>query len=133
MTMVYVQNKDGKPLMPTTRYCYVRLLLKEKKARVVCTTPNRHKAIEQKSDSLEEFREAYGDAAVSQLTVRPHLPQYKDMTRIMPGAVMDFNGSIGVMQSSIVGSFYKSTKGHKATPRRCVLLAQNTGMVFISA
>lgn len=39
MTMVYVQNKDGKPLMPTTRYCYVRLLLKEKKARVVCTTP----------------------------------------------------------------------------------------------
>ena len=39
MAMVYVQNKDGKPLMPTTRYCYVRLLLKEKKARVVCTTP----------------------------------------------------------------------------------------------
>ena len=39
MTMVYVQNKDGKPLMPTTRYCYVRLLLKENKARVVCTTP----------------------------------------------------------------------------------------------
>ena len=39
MTMVYVQNKDGKPLMPTTRYCYVRLLLKEKKARVVNRTP----------------------------------------------------------------------------------------------
>lgn len=39
MTMVYVQNKDGKPLMPTTRYCYVRLLLKEKKARVVSRTP----------------------------------------------------------------------------------------------
>lgn len=27
MTMVYVQNKDGKPLMPTTRYCYVRLAI----------------------------------------------------------------------------------------------------------
>ena len=39
MTMVYVQNKDGKPLMPTTRYCYVRLLLKEKKARVVSRIP----------------------------------------------------------------------------------------------
>ena len=39
MAMVYVQNKDGKPLMPTTRYCYVRLLLKENKARVVSTTP----------------------------------------------------------------------------------------------
>ena len=94
---------------------------------------NRHKAIEQKSDSLEEFREAYGNAAVSQLTVKPHTPQYKDMARIMPGAVMDFNGSIGVMQSSIVGSFYKPTKGHKATPKKCVLLAQNAGMVFIPA
>ena len=94
---------------------------------------NRHKAIEQKSDSLEEFREAYGDAAVSQLTVRPHLPQHKDMTRIMPGAVMDFNGTIGVMQSSTVGSFYKSTEGHKSTPRKCVLLMRNAGMVFIPA
>lgn len=55
------------------------------------------------------------------------------MTRIMPGAVMDFNGTIGVMQSSIVGRFYKSTKGYKATPRRCVLLAQNAGMVFLPA
>ena len=42
MAMVYVQNKDGKPLMPTTRYCYVRLLLKEKKARVVLHYPVYH-------------------------------------------------------------------------------------------
>lgn len=94
---------------------------------------NRHKATEQKSDSLEEFREAYGDDAVSKLTVKPHSSQHKNMTRIMPGAVMDFNGTVGVMQSSIVGSFYKSTKGHRATPRKSILLAQNAGMVFIPA
>lgn len=104
--------------------------------KVVAT--NRHKAIEQRSDSLEEFREAYGDAAVSQLTVRPHSPQYKDMNRIMPGAVMDFNGTIGVMQCSGGRNngkveFFKSTKGNKTTPKKCVLLAQNAGMVFIPA
>ena len=99
--------------------------------KVVAT--NRHKATEQKSDSLEEFREACGDDAVSKLTVKPHPSQHKNMTRIMPGAVMDFNGTVGVMQSSVVGSFYKSTKGHGATPRKSILLAKNTGLVFIPA
>lgn len=97
--------------------------------KVVATS--RCKATEQKSDSLEEFRENCGNAVVSQLTVKPHLSQHKDMTRIVPGAVIDFDGTVGVMQSSIVGQFFKSTKGHKATPRRSVLFAQNAGMVFI--
>lgn len=35
MTTVYVLSKNGKPLMPTTRCGHVRVLLKEKKARVV--------------------------------------------------------------------------------------------------
>ena len=39
MTVVYVQNKDGKPLMPTTRCSHVRHLLKAGKARVVEITP----------------------------------------------------------------------------------------------
>ena len=39
MTVVYVLNKEGKPLMPTTRYCHVRILLKQKKARVVGMNP----------------------------------------------------------------------------------------------
>lgn len=99
---------------------------------------NRHKAIEQKSDSLEEFREAYGDAAVSQLTVRPHSPQYKDMARIMPGAVMDFDGLVGVFKGSSgrnngVPNYYNSTKGARVLTKRCALLAKNVGMVFIPA
>lgn len=39
MATVYVLNKDGKPLMPTTRCGHIRHLLKEKKARVVRTNP----------------------------------------------------------------------------------------------
>ena len=37
--MVYVLNKDGKPIMPTTRHGKVRRLLKEGKAHVVSTVP----------------------------------------------------------------------------------------------
>lgn len=37
--MVYVISKSGKPLMPTKRYAKVRILLKEKKAKVVQIKP----------------------------------------------------------------------------------------------
>lgn len=37
--MVYVISKSGKPLMPTTRYRHVRILLKEKRAYPVCNHP----------------------------------------------------------------------------------------------
>ena len=39
MSTIYVLNKDGKPLMPTTRGGRVRHLLKERKARVVQSKP----------------------------------------------------------------------------------------------
>lgn len=42
MDMVYVLNKDGKPLMATTRGGRVRYLLKANKARVVSSTPVYH-------------------------------------------------------------------------------------------
>ena len=44
---------------------------------------------------------------------------------------MGFDCKVGVMQSLIVGSFYKSTSGNKSTPRKCKLLVQNAGIVFI--
>lgn len=37
--MVYVQDIDGKPMMPTTRHGKVRRLLKDKKAVVVNLCP----------------------------------------------------------------------------------------------
>ena len=37
--MVYVQDIDGKPMMPTTRHGKVRILLKDKKAVVVNLCP----------------------------------------------------------------------------------------------
>ena len=37
--MVYVLNQNGRPLMPTEDHRMVRMLLKEKKAKVVRRTP----------------------------------------------------------------------------------------------
>lgn len=37
--MVYVTNSNGQPLMPTNRYAKIRILLKEKKAKVVNLKP----------------------------------------------------------------------------------------------
>ena len=37
--MVYVLNKNGKPLMPTDRYGHIRWLIKNKKAVPVCNNP----------------------------------------------------------------------------------------------
>ena len=97
---------------------------------------NRNKATEQKSDSLQEFRNIHSDVVVSQLTVKPHPPQYKDMNRIMPGAVMNFDGTVGILQGSQgrhngIPDYYNNTKGGRALIKRCVPLAQNTGIVFI--
>jgi N6-L-threonylcarbamoyladenine synthase len=39
MSLVYVQNKKGKPLMPTQDNRLVRILLSEKKAKVVRMSP----------------------------------------------------------------------------------------------
>ena len=39
MYYVYVLNKEGKPLMPTTRYRHIRILLKNKLASVVNNKP----------------------------------------------------------------------------------------------
>ena len=102
--------------------------------KVVAT--NRNKAIEQKSDSLQEFRDANGDAIVSQLTVKPHPPQYKDMNRIMPGAIMNFDGTVGILQCSQgryngMPNYYNNTKGERVLIKKCVLFAQNAGIVFI--
>ena len=44
---------------------------------------------------------------------------------------MGFDCKVGVMQSLIVGSFYKSTSGNKSTPIKYKTIAQNASIVFI--
>ena len=49
----------------------------------------------------------------------------------MPEAVMDFDGKVVVMQSSMKPSYYNHTKGERILTKRCVFLTQNTGIVFV--
>ena len=53
--MVYVQDIDGKPMMPTTRHGKVRRLLKENKAVVVNTCPFTIKLTYKTSDYKQEI------------------------------------------------------------------------------
>ena len=97
---------------------------------------NRHKAMEQKSDSLEEYREAHGEQAVCQLTVKPHPPAYKDMLRVMPGSLLaDNRGHIFTLIRSDgkhngIADYFVDTQGIKHLAKRCILLQKNQGMIF---
>ena len=49
---------------------------------------------------------------------------------------MNFDGTVGILQSSMwrynnMPQYYNNTKGERVLIKRCVLLAQNTGIVFI--
>ena len=58
------------------------------------------------------------------------------MNRIMPGVVINFDGIVGVLQGSTglyngMPQYYNNIKGGRVLIKRCVLLAQNTSIVFI--
>ena len=49
---------------------------------------------------------------------------------------MSFEGIVGVLQESQgryngMPNYYNNTKGERVLTKRCVLLAQNTGIVFV--
>ena len=95
---------------------------------------NRHKATEQKTDSLEEYVNNGGD--VTNLTIKEHKPTYRDMNRWMPGSVVNFNGAIDILQRSAgfhYGhvDYYISTQRIKSRPQNPVIIAHNNVLVFI--
>ena len=107
-----------------------------KDGKLVAT--NRHKRAEQKPDSLDEYRKTHSQAYISELTVKEHSPQYKDMSRIMPGALMRdtatsrlfvMNNSEGRHNGKV--DYYISTDMSKHWASRCQSVRYNTGLVFI--
>ena len=104
-----------------------------------CVAINRHKATEQKEDSFEEYVKQGG--RTDNLTVEKHPPIYKQMDRIMPGALMlvdnkyykVLKGSTGryKTKSGSVPQYYNFMDGSKSTPKHCKLLLQNSGIVYL--
>lgn len=67
--MVYVQDINGKPMMPTTRHGKVRRLLKDKKAVVVNLCPFTIKLMYVTSDYKQEIvHRIFSEAVLSRRT-----------------------------------------------------------------
>ena len=97
---------------------------------------NRHKAIGQKDDSLEEFRKTHSQQEVSSLTVKDHKPIYKDRQRFMPGGVYLFNGRVHTLRSSLgrhngTPDYFVDVNGNKSNAKRCKFLQQNCGLRWV--
>lgn len=95
---------------------------------------NRHKATDQRTDSLEEFAATGG--CVDKLIVPAHKPVMKRMDRIMPGAVFMAGSKKKVMFASQgmhngKPDYYCFVDGTKATPKNCEQIRENSGIVFV--
>ena len=100
--------------------------------RTVAT--NRHKAMEQKSASLEEFRKEHPDD-VCKLKAKEHHPTYRNMNRNYPGSVFLVGKQVHVMQGTN-GSHngradgYYDTNSSSYPSGKCKFVAKNKGIVF---
>ena len=96
---------------------------------------NRNKAMEQKSDSLTEYRANHSEQEVSKLKVKPHVPQYKNMERPMPGSLVSHNGKVFVLTASTgkhngLVDYCIDEHGEKHNARKCKILTNNSGLRF---
>lgn len=96
---------------------------------------NRHKATEQTTDSLEEFRQRQPND-VCNLKVKEHHLTYRNMNRNYPGSVFLVGNQVHVMQG-IAGSkdgeatTYKDTNANSIAAGKCKFVAKNSGILFV--
>lgn len=116
-----------------------RALHKENMSRVYTlngksVATNRHKATEQTTDSLEEFRQRQPND-VCKLKVKEHHPEYRNPKRNFPGCVFLVGKHTHVMQGTS-GSHngkadgYYDTNGNSYSSGKCKCVAKNEGIVF---
>ena len=116
-----------------------RALHKENMSRVYTlngksVATNRHKAIKQATDSLEEFRQRQPND-VYKLKVKEHHPEYRNQKRNFPGCVFLVGKHTHVIQRTS-GSHngkadgYYDTSGNSYPSGKCKFVAKNEGIVF---
>ena len=95
---------------------------------------NRHKAKDQKTVSLEEFRKEHPND-VCRLKVKEHHPTYRNMNRNYPGSIFLVDKQVHVMQGTS-GSHnskadgYYDTNGNSYPSGKCKFIAKNEGITF---
>lgn len=123
--------------------CHQQMLDRKYRLHGKVVATNRHKAMEQKNDSLEEYRNALledntpGEVQriISKLIVLEHSAKYKDMQRPMPGSVFICGDTIATMCRSKgrhngVPDYYHDTDGNRYRATKCKFIQQNTGICF---
>jgi hypothetical protein len=96
------------------------------KKKVVCK--NRHKRYGQTCDSLEEYAK---NNNLKNIEIKKGRHAYKNMNRILPGAVFIYNGKRYVMNGSCNGyAIYSYTLEKAVNIKNCIFIKRNTGLVF---
>lgn len=96
---------------------------------------NRHKAKDQKTVSLEEFRKEHPDD-VCKLKVKEHHPTYRNMNRNYPGSIFLVGKHVHIMQGTAgskdgKATKYKDSNANSITARKCKFVAKNSGILFV--
>ena len=149
---IRVKPQDIRQFRRQDRQCCHKEMIDRKyylDGKLVAT--NRNKRTDQKTDSLKEFRQTHTKQEVSRLVVKKHPAQYKDRSRIMPGAVMQYKERLTKQQTKdgikpLTKRFvmlrsdgrhegkpdcYISVSGERFSAGRCTVVAHNSGLVFI--
>ena len=103
---------------------------------------NRNKRIEQKENSLHEWREktlaelgpVETQNLLKQLVVIKSTRHYNTEGRLMPGAVFEYNGERLVLSGQhSYGQYYRTIGDSKTNypAKKCRILTQNTGLVYL--
>ena len=102
---------------------------KDAGGKIVAT--NRHKRMDQKTDSLEEYRAKFGEAAVSRLSVVPAGTFYRSGEGWAPGTIVRHNGRVKTVRktTSRGKSVYFEGDSKSASSKRCKLLSIASGLV----
>lgn len=125
--------------------CHQQMLDRKYRLDGNIVATNRRKAMEQFTDSLEEYRnkliEEYGEqearVIISKLSVKEHKPIYKDTNRIMPGSILIYNSKPFILHHSQgrengKPSYYFDTCGNKYRANKCKQIINNTGILFLN-
>ncbi len=105
---------------------------------------NRHKAMEQKVDSLEQYRRKLEEdhtpkevqRIISKLVVLEHSARYKDMQRPMPGSIFVRENNVAILHHSQGRAngqpdYFFDTDGNRHRANKCKFLQQNSGIRFV--
>ena len=103
---------------------------------------NRHKRMEQKTDSLQDWYEdmatKYGEAQAkilrSKLTVQKSTRYYNSKERLLPGTIFSYDGGRYVLTGQLTGGAYYRAYGEKKKnfpAKQVSILCRNEGLVYV--